>query len=380
LRRFLAIPLVLAIGCASIIDVKDLRAPPEEDASVPVEAGAPDAPAEAEAGVCETKEVTNLVVTPRGIHTALDETDVYFTRGDPPNKSAILRCSKCGCDKPTTLVSNLNLPAAIAVDDRYVYWTDADLAGSLNRAEKKDGSNIQTVKPIEQPIGVAVDNQFVYWTVIGGGSTGVATAGIWRANKADFTGQTQLTTAKLLPDDIVPYALAVDDTDVYYTTAPDLDDSSAEQPCTASNGTIRRVAKAGVALQTSVTLATGLACPIGIALSNDAIFWVDVGAGTGIAGDVSTRPKSGGTTTKLASSQGRPVSIVHHAGRLTWAAPAALGLLTCTLPACADVTQLAGEQHNPSGLSVDDAAFYWAVLGTVAQNFNDGALRRIALP
>jgi hypothetical protein len=383
LRRIFsaAIPLALAVGCASIIDVKDLRAPDADggsDVTQPVvDAAAVDAN---DASACNSNMVTNLVLTPRGVHTAVDDTDVYFTRGDPPKNSAILRCSKCGCENPTVLVSKLGLPSAIAVDDRFVYWTDSSVDGSVNRMEKANPASIQSLAHVPQPIGIAVDDEHVYWTVLGEGTNILDTSGIFRAKKTDFSDVTRLTASASLPDDFAPYAIGVDATDVYYTTAPDLDDTSGEQPCKAKFGTIRRVAKLGTAMQTSVALETGQACPIGLAMSDDTLYWIDLGAGTGIAGDVMSRPKSGGTTTKLADNQGRPSSIAYHAGHLTWAAPAALAVFTCLATDCASPSALADEQHNPSGISADDSGIYWVVLGTVAQNFGDGALRRAPPP
>jgi hypothetical protein len=371
--------LALALGfalasCAAIIDVKELR-PPDAASD---DAG-PDAGAAANGDACGAPGVTNLTVTPRGLHTALDATDVYFTRGDPPFDSAILKCSKCGCAKPTELVSNLELPAAIAVDDTYVYWTDS-LEGSLNRIAKADPTKPQSMKSLDQPIGVAVDDTSVYWTEIGSTAGSLARAGIWRATKTDFGSPTRLTAAATLPDNLFPYAVAVDTTDVYFTTAPDIDDQSPDMPCMAANGTIRRVAKRGNADQLSVKLATGQACPIGLALSDDALYWVNLGAGTGLAGSVYTRPKSGNAATKLADNQGRPTSIAFYGGRIAWSSPAQQSLLTCTAPACTDTAPLARTQANPSGVSADDSGFYWVDLGTIAASFGDGALRHAPPP
>jgi hypothetical protein len=148
----------------------------------------------------------------------------------------------------------------------------------------------------------------------------------------------------------------------------------------AANGTIRRVAKHGNADQVSVTLATAQACPLALALSDDALYWVTVGAGTALAGTVYTRPKSANAVTKLADNQGRPTSIAFHGGRITWSSPAQQSLLTCSAPACTDVMPLAKAQSNPSGVSADDSGIYWVDLGTIAASFGDGALRHAPAP
>lgn len=367
--------LVVMAGCASLIDVNTLEAPP------------PDASAESgasrEAG-CSATGVTTLTLSPRGVHTALDDKDVYFTRADPPRDSAILRCSKCGC-ATADLLAKTSQPGGLAVDDQYVFFTDTQVAGSLNRIDKSDPTKLVQIRDQESPIGVTVDADFVYWTVIGGGPKGVGTAGVYRARKSDLGQVTRLTKSESLPDDIVPYAVAVDDTFVYYTTAPDLNDTDAQQPCLAMDdagavfGTVRRVKKTG-GLQKSEVVASGQACPIGLALDGGAIYWANLGAGRSLAGSVWTRAKAGGTPAQLASGLGRPTSLALFGGRLTWNVPASQRIESCSLPACADIASLASEQRNPSGVSADATGIYWAALGTVAENFSDGAIRRASAP
>lgn len=366
MTRAATFALLFSVGCASLIDVKELSPPPPDAA----DGGTGQPP-----GACLPDEVTNLVVTPRGVHTAVDDRDVYFTRLDPPDDSAILRCSKCGCEQPTVVVSKLAQPGALAVDDRYVYWTEAVEAGSVNRVAKDDPSDRLRIADQESPIGIAVDEAHVYWTVIGGGPKGVETAGVYRANKEDFAAVTRLARSETLPDDIVPYAIAVDDRHVYYTTAPDLNDQNALEPCNGAFGTVRRVSKTG-GFQRSEKVAEGQACPMALALSEDAVHWANLGVGTGLAGSIARKPKAGGSEAVLASSQGRPTSLAFHAGRLAWNAPAAQRVLTCAMPACEEVVSLARDQANPAGISADETGIYWAVLGTVAENFGDGAVRR----
>ena len=181
--------------------------------------------------------------------------------------------------------------------------------------------------------------------------------------------------------DLIPYAIAVDDKDVYYTTAPDIDEQSSEKPCTNTFGTVRRVSKTGN-LQVSTVVASGQACPIGLALGEDAVYWANLGAGQALSGSVWRKPKvaDAGTELRLANNVGRPTSLVFQAGRLAWNVPASQRVESCTAPTCSDLKTLANEQLNPSGLSADDSGIYWVVLGTPAQNFTDGALRRASLP
>ena len=368
-HALIALALFVIAGCASILDIPTLQPPPPGFA----EAGA-DGGREA---ACAATGVSNLVLTPRGVHTAVDDTDVYFTRGDPPRGSAVLRCAKCGCDMPT-LLAKTSQPGGIAVDDKFVFWTDSVDNGSLNRLEKANPTNVQTLAGQETPIGVTVDAEFVYWTVIGG-VQGIDKAGIYRARKTDLGAVTKLTSSADLPDNIVPYAIGVDDTHVYYTTTPDLNDQDAQQPCNDSFGTVRRVLKTG-GLQPSQVVASKQGCPVGLALDEGNVYWANLGAGKALGGSVAMTKKSGGTPVKLADGLGRPTSLVLRKGRLAWNVPANQRVEGCTLPTCTDVATIADSQRNPSGLSADDSGVYWAVLGTVNENFTDGALRRFSGP
>jgi hypothetical protein len=382
---FLGAVLVVA-GCASIIDINQLEAPPPAVDAGPGDANELDVQKTDSADAsCPTTGVVSLVLTPRGVRTALDDKDVYIARLDPSRNSAILRCSKCGCKAPTVLVDKLDQPAGIAVDDRYVFWTDSDQNdGSINRIEKNDPTKFQKIGGQESPIGVTVDADFVYWTVIGGGPKGVSTAGIWRARKADLGDATRIAAAEDLPDNLIPYAIAVDATHVYYTEAPDLFELDTSNPCRANDagavfGTIRRVNKAG-GLQTSTVLATGQPCPNGIALDDSAVYWTNFGAGTALSGSVWTTAKASGTPKELVSKLGRPTSLAVFGGRVTWSAPTSQAVESCALPGCTDILSLARDQKNPSGLSADKTGIYWVNFGTNGQNFGDGALLRALSP
>jgi hypothetical protein len=375
-RASLVVGLAVIAGCASIIDINTLEAPP------------PDAGADAisaEAG-CSATGVTTLTHSPRGVHTALDDKDVYFTRADPPRDSAVLRCSKCGCERADEL-AKIGQPGGIAVDAQYVFFTDSQESGSLNRIDKSDPTTLQQIRGQEWPLGVTVDAEFVYWTVTGGGPKGVGTAGVYRARKSDLGQVTRLARSQSLPDDIIPYAIAVDDTYVYYTTAPDLNDTDPQQPCLSPDdagagavyGTVRRVKKTG-GLQTSEVVASGQACPVGLALDDGALYWANLGAGKSLNGSVWTQSKAGGSPARFASGLGRPTSLALFGGRLTWNVPASERIESCSLPACADIASLASTQRNPSGISADATGIYWAALGTVAENFSDGAIRRASAP
>lgn len=371
MRRSATATLLFALSasCAAIIDIPELRAP--------------DAPADAGADACAATGATNLVVTQRAIHTAPDATDVYFTRLDPPTNSAILKCGKCGCDTPIEVVKKIGSPGALAIDADAIYWTESSLiTGTVNRVSKSDPTQKIRIAPLEQPFAIALDETFIYYTVLGGETVAsLQGAGVWRAKKADLTERTQLvkTDAKPTADNILPYAIAVDATHVYFTQAPNLT-QKADNPCDGAKGVVRRVRKDGAALQSPETLATGQACPVAIVVSDSAVSWATFGVGNASAGSIFTMTKNGGAPVLLAQEQGRPTSMALRNGRIVWNTPANQKVVSCSLPACDDLDEVGSAQLNPSGVSADASGIYWAVLGTVAQNFTDGAVRRASPP
>gem|GEM_PF-7002663 len=372
-RASLALLAALVAGCAALIDINDLEAPTGVAA---IDAGA-------EAGCVAGREPTNLLVTPRGLRTALDATDVYFTYAYP-GQGQIRRCAKCGCTEPAIVAAGITAVGGLAVDDTAIYWTDTDTAGSINRADKAGGGNKKTL-PADGAIGVAVDERYVYWTVIGSEANNLRNAGVWRANKEDLSSPIKLTSATTLPDNLIPYAIAVDDAAVYYTTAPDVDDTDETNPCKqyddsgASYGTVRRIDKS-TANQRSTVLVSGQPCPLALAASEGALFWANLGTTGAFDGSVWTSAKNGTGARLLAGKQGRPTSVVVREGHVAWSSPASQSVVACTVASgCQDLLPLAIDQANPSGLSADESGVYWVALGTPNQTFLDGALRR-AMP
>ncbi|MDB4945596.1 MAG: repeat domain protein [Labilithrix sp.] len=360
-RLALGAGIAALAGCASLIDINQLDAPPASGAS--------------DGGCGVDGGVQHLVATPRGVHTALDGTDVYITRADPPHDSTVARCSKCGCTEVTVL-ARLAQPGGIAVDDRFVFYTDAVAQGTVTRIDKADPTQLAQIPGQDTPFGIVVDDTFVYWTVLGGDS--VATAGVWRARKSDLGEVTRLVKVDTLPSNLIPYALALDETYLYFTTAPDLS-GQPDIPCAATDGitygSVRRVKKQG-GLQTAEVLASGQACPVGLAVDGAGVYWANLGSGGGAGGSVWSAPLDGGAGAQLVGQVGRPTSLTLHAGRVAWNAPGNQRVDTCTLPGCTDVTSLGREQPNPSGVSSDGTGVYWVDLGTSERNFNDGAIVR----
>jgi hypothetical protein len=129
---------------------------------------------------------------------ALDATNVYFGQGIFSDSSQVypgqvLACAKAGCGgTPKVLATStyLQSPLVLASDGFDVYWTELD--GSLLPSREYGlvrkcpvagctGAPVTVASGVSGPFGVAVDDQYVYWTEAG--SDGSANGRIWRAPK-----------------------------------------------------------------------------------------------------------------------------------------------------------------------------------------------------
>ncbi len=101
--------------------------------------------------------------------------------------------------------------------------------------------------------------------------------------------------------------------------------------------------------------------------------------GRALAGSLWTKP-NGAPAKELQKDLGRPTSLALRQGRLFWNVPASRRIESCVTPGCVAIDDVATSQLNPSGVTADVSGIYWVVLGTTAQNFSDGALRRASAP
>lgn len=201
--------------------------------------------------VLVTDSVTPLA--PRDL--AVDATYVYFTTGS--SVKAVPR----GGGSVIVLASGQARPTGLAVDDTYVYWTNQGTSSALNgtivRRPKAGGSNQTIVTGQARPDRIAVDDTYVFWSNLGtdsGGSTGwvngsvmswlktgsgapvTMTPATWptdialdsvyvyftesRANTIKKVGRRSITggvTLVATNEPGIPTAIAVDDTNVYWT-------------------------------------------------------------------------------------------------------------------------------------------------------------------
>lgn len=277
---------------------------------------------------------------------AVDGENVYVTRLDTIVSIPVLG------NKLTTVVSTPSAPQALTLDATHLYFT---IANSARRALKTptDAGSMQLFS-VGQTLGagVAVDDTNVYWA---------ASGAISFAPLAAKSG-TPLATAQNSP-----FALALDDTNVYFT-----DFGGGRVGAAAGDGAVMSVPKAG---GTATALSTSRPGPYDIAVNAHGVFWIEVGA-TDADGAVMKTSPAGGDPVTLASSQnllgGLAVdedNVYFTAGGSVWKVPDS--------GASAPVA-LATAQLNPRAVAVDTTSVYWIAMGDPKLGFSNSSVMRVA--
>jgi hypothetical protein len=100
---------------------------------------------------------------------ALDDAGLYWTNfASNDLGGAVMRASKDGSNV-TKLVPKLDVPAAIALDDRFAYFTVVNLVqmtgGQVQRVDKTGGVPERLAERQSFPIVLAVAGDYVYWAI-----------------------------------------------------------------------------------------------------------------------------------------------------------------------------------------------------------------------
>jgi hypothetical protein len=136
---------------------------------------------------------------------ARDANNVFWSTALPTGN--VMRAGRDGSN-PQTIANNQATPAALAIDDHYVYWTSYDQNGAIYRVPKVGGTPpLEIARDQNRPAVIAVDDKYVYWGNLG--SEAGSNGSIARAPKGG--GKTLVLAVNQKPVD-----LAVDDTYVYW--------------------------------------------------------------------------------------------------------------------------------------------------------------------
>ncbi|MBM4360498.1 MAG: hypothetical protein FJ096_20515 [Deltaproteobacteria bacterium] len=118
------------------------------------------------AGGGTQKTLVKGLGNPTGIAT--DSNYVYFAA---ENAGTISRVVKDGSEAPVVLATGQISPAHVAVDDKFVYWTNygkTDTDGSVAKMPRSGGNVVVLAAAQNKPLQVVVDDTHVYWTTVGG--------------------------------------------------------------------------------------------------------------------------------------------------------------------------------------------------------------------
>ncbi|MEP7125308.1 MAG: hypothetical protein ABJE95_30535 [Byssovorax sp.] len=272
-----------------------------------------------------------------------DETSIYWSnRGTsvdgmyPLHDGSIVKLSYAGGGQ-VVLIDGIDV-ATIAADSAYVYWIDGK---AIRRIAKTGGAKDIVAVDGETPHWLAVDATDVYWATSGGS--------IAKAPK-----QGGPITILSPPNEALNLRkIAVDATDVY---CADLGDFTTPAP----TGTLWKVAKSGGAL---VNIASAQAGPWAVAVDDGAVYWSTIGPLTDISdklvGAVFKVAKSGGAPVLVADGQRTIYDLALAGGSLFWGNYASGPMLK--VDAQSGVSTVVAADQTVSSVAVGPDFVYWVV-------------------
>jgi hypothetical protein len=228
-------------------------------------------------------EVVKLASGDRLSGIAVANGSVYWVAGTSDASSGAIMEIPVGGGPPTTLTSRPGPPAHIAADSSYVYW-----------AEQNAG--VMKVAITGGAAGMVASAQMPWWIALGETDVLWMGQGVMMAPKAGGAATALTSSFPTLP----PAGLAVDATNVYFTSGP---------PGGMSG--VSTVPMKGGAV-TLVTSGVPSSTPGPIAIDSTRAYWAD---GSNVVHTVSL---SGGAPTTLAVDQNNVVAIAVDASAVYW--------------------------------------------------------------
>lgn len=259
----------------------------------------------------------------------------------------------------------------IAVTETTVYWTEPT-AGRLMKIARAGGPSSVVASGLEGPLHLCTDGSNLFWTggrrrddgpggqsdggQSDGGQADEGQADGGQADEADFARGTINTLAlrpgskpAILAVALRPYAIAVDETGVYWT---DLAEGAVMKLSRAPNG------PDGGAAQ-PVRLAEGSQTPTDLALVGDHLYWPDQ------AGAIWRAGRNGGAPEMIASGTGVgvPLAVAADEQHVYWTSASDRTVKRAPVSGGA-VTIVASDQDEPLFVALDPTTVYWTLRGS----------------
>jgi hypothetical protein len=225
---------------------------------------------------------------------------VYWSAHDPPE---LLSCSLSGCDGGETVTATSYQEYDSEFQDGYRYWG----AGGDILVQAPDGKTSTLVG--DGSAGAwALAGSSLYWADVPDDEDldgGVTPGGIYTESITNLVGG---ETPTLIATVVQPEELVADQANLYWTDCGTGDSADGDVMLLSFSG------------QYTKTLASGRACPIGIAIDVMWVYWVDSGLliNDYRDGAVLKVPIGGGEITTLAASQPRSTSLALDTFSVYW--------------------------------------------------------------
>jgi hypothetical protein len=188
---------------------------------------------------------------------AVDHGEIFWSTED----GLVWRATVAGTGATVVALGAMDL-ARIAVDDTGVYFTDRG-DGKVRKAVK-GASSLETAEIAweqARPVALALSKTHVYWLNQGKLENAHEDGAVMRVVRTGTNVMTGDEPEVIATSKALPYALAIDEENVYWSNVLD--------------GTIMRAPLAGKAKPT--ILAVGQGNPIAIAVDQDTVYWANAG-------------------------------------------------------------------------------------------------------
>jgi hypothetical protein len=274
---------------------------------------------------------------------AIDGNDLFFTEAGAGTvmKGAI------GGGAAVPIATSQNRPIRVVTNSGNVYWANAGTEAN----SYSDGSIMKLGVPPPLATGqnniaaLAVDSKYVYWANNGTQKSSSTDGSIM---KADPASGNVVTLAK---DRAHPRAIALDASNIYW-----VEQGSSDWGVPAPDGNVMKLAlDAPDAATSPQILASSLPAPMAIAVDANNVYYAAADSVFKIS------LSDGKTTTKLASGQSQPYTLLADATDLYWTNLRSGAVTTVPIAGGTNSVILARALSYAYGLALDSTNIYWVM-------------------